>query len=151
MNERPILPQQMSPLGASANPLGLATQRPTPLTEPERPLLPLIQAAAVVACAVLLLINSVAIGLGLSQLRSVSRSAETANQRVSELIAASSPKPPKYEYKVAAPEDATFEEQLSLLGQSGWELVSARRANVGEAARYECILRRVQYPTAASE
>jgi len=53
----------------------------------------------------------------------------------------------KYEYKVVAPSDATFESEMNKYGEEGWSIVSARRALVDSSASpssYEIILQRMK-------
>lgn len=53
---------------------------------------------------------------------------------------------PRYEYRVVTLNNAAFPDQLNKLGNGGWEVVSALRANEGNpgtpASSYEVILKR---------
>ena len=48
----------------------------------------------------------------------------------------------KWEYKIEAPTDAYFEEEMDGYGGAGWELVSSRRAQSDDSVSYECIFKR---------
>lgn len=53
---------------------------------------------------------------------------------------------PKWEYKIEAVPDLSFESSMTTLGDDGWELISARRASSGEGKSavfsYEIIFKR---------
>ena len=55
----------------------------------------------------------------------------------------------KWEYRIESPSDAKFEATMNMLGNDGWELVSARRATSGsgylQTASYEMILKRPRH------
>jgi hypothetical protein len=52
---------------------------------------------------------------------------------------------PKWEYKVETPMDALFITSMDNYGESGWELVSARRAKGAlDQYGYECIFKRLK-------
>jgi hypothetical protein len=55
----------------------------------------------------------------------------------------------KWEYKIEAVPDLTFERSMIALGDDGWELVSARRASSGEGTltkfSYEIIFKRPKW------
>lgn len=50
---------------------------------------------------------------------------------------------PRYEYRVVAPDDLNFTEDIGALGAQGWKLDICRRAtDEAGGASYECILSR---------
>jgi len=54
--------------------------------------------------------------------------------------------PVSYEYRIEAIPDLTFEESMDELGEEGWELVFARRAqdSLTDEFSYECIFKKVK-------
>ena len=59
-------------------------------------------------------------------------------------FAGQKPQSVQWEYKVAAVPDSIFTEMMDTYGQSGWELVTARRAVDDGTASYECIFKRAK-------
>jgi hypothetical protein len=51
---------------------------------------------------------------------------------------------PRWEYRIESPSDTSFESTMRMLGDEGWELVFARRAqnHISEKMEYEMIFKR---------
>ena len=54
------------------------------------------------------------------------------------------PQPKQWEYRVEAPSDYRFSEEMNEWGEEGWELASARRATSSTGASYEVVLKRAR-------